>query len=81
MDNIIHGARAVSQRRVTGQEAMRGHTVRHTCMFSKAREVCGDCLEAGYHRCSELRTSVALLENISRFLLAITENITSLLLR
>jgi len=27
------------------------------------------------HSCSELRTSVALLENIGRFLLAITENI------
>ena len=30
--------------------------------------------------CSELRTSAALLENISRFLLTIAENITSSLL-
>jgi hypothetical protein len=29
-DDIIHGARAVSQRRVAGQEAMRDHTVTHT---------------------------------------------------
>jgi hypothetical protein len=42
VNDIIHGARAVSQRRVTGQEAMRSHTVRHTCMVSKVREVCGD---------------------------------------
>jgi hypothetical protein len=32
------------------------------------------------HSCSELRTSVALLENIGRFLLAITENIAGSLL-
>jgi hypothetical protein len=29
MNDIIHSASAVSQRRVTGQEAMRGYTVRH----------------------------------------------------
>ena len=43
VDDIIHGARAVSQRRVAGQEAMRGHTVTHKSRVSKAREGCDSC--------------------------------------
>ena len=43
VDDIIHGARAVSPRRGAGQEAIRGHTVTHKYMFSKARAGCGSC--------------------------------------
>lgn len=43
VDDIRHGARAVSQSRGAGQEAVRGHTGTHTCRLSKAREVYGDC--------------------------------------
>jgi hypothetical protein len=50
VDDIIHGARAVPQRRVAGQEAVWGHTVTHRARLSKAREGCGDCLAGGYHR-------------------------------
>ena len=50
MDDIIHGARAVPQRRGAGQKAVWGPTVTHRDTLSKAREVCGDCLAVGYHR-------------------------------
>jgi hypothetical protein len=55
VDDIIHGARAVPQRRVASQEAVRGHTGTHKYTLSKVREMCEDCLEAGYHRCLPLQ--------------------------
>jgi len=50
VDDIIHSARAVPQRRGAGQETVRYDTVTHRYTLSKAREVCGDYLKAGYHR-------------------------------
>jgi hypothetical protein len=55
VDDIIHGARVVPQRRVAGQKAVWGPTVTHRDTLSKAREVCDDCLAGGYHKRLPLR--------------------------